>query len=84
MSYGSQPPSSSVYKIQRKTLQGTNGYFIGQIYFPVPNSIRVTAKNKVLKTYRMDQNIDLHTKSHLCGAHTFFWTNHTIHFVVTG
>lgn len=84
ISYGSQPPSSALYRIQRKTLQGTAGYFIGQVYFPVPNSVRVTAKSRVVRTFRTDEQVDLHTKKDVCGAHTYFYENHTIHFVVSG
>lgn len=84
ISYFGQPPSAAVYRIQRKTHQGTNGYFVGKVYYPVPNSIRVTAKNNVVKTYRVDEAVDLHTKKDTCGAHTYFYQNNTVHFVVNG
>jgi hypothetical protein len=89
MSFAAIPPHNLQLQLQTRTLAGNNSNFIiVKLYYPLPNSIRVTVNNVVIKPLLLtDYNNASSLLSTLdrtkCGSNIFFYTNNTIEFVLT-
>jgi hypothetical protein len=80
MTYASQPPSDSVYQIQKRQLPSgnPNDWVVIRIYFPVPNAVLVrvtntTMNNQFVNSFKKINGIypDLTTMGGICGANNF-------------
>jgi hypothetical protein len=91
MTFSAIAPYNLQLQIQKRTPQGNNSnYVIIKLYYPLPNSIKVTVNNAVVKPILLtDYNIAnasglssaLNTSQ--CGSNIYFYTNSTIEFVLT-
>jgi len=73
------------FQIERRTPGGDNtNYVVIKIYYPLPNMIRVqngaVTMPPILQTDSGLSRVLNHSK---CGDNIYFYTNYTIHFVVT-
>jgi hypothetical protein len=89
MSFSAIPPHNLQLQLQTRTPAGNNSNFIiVKLYYPLPNSIRVTVNNNVVKPLLLtDHNNATSLANNLnrsqCGSNIFFYTNNTIVFVLT-
>lgn len=94
MTYASQPPSDSVYQIQKRQLPNgnPNDWIIARIYFPVPNVVIVRAstttggENVIVPGFQQINGSypSLSASTGVCGANYYDFTTNMIHFVVNG
>lgn len=79
------------FQLQKRTTVGDNTKFVVvKIYYPLPNAIKVSVNNNVIKpilltdlpgtsTPGLQSNLD----TTQCGSNIYFYSNYTISFVVT-
>ena len=93
MSYASQPPSDSVYQIQKRLLPNgnPNDWVVIRIYFPVPNAVLIrvtntTMNNQFVTGFKKFNGVypDLTTMGGICGANYFDYEKNIVAFVVNG
>lgn len=89
MSFSAVPPFNLQLQLQTRTPTGNNSnYIIVRIYYPLPNSLKVTVKNKVVKPgvltdYNNAASLLNNLNRSQCGSNIYFYTNTTIEFVLT-
>jgi hypothetical protein len=87
MTYVSKPPEKLHVQIQRRTPLGNNSnYVIVKLRYPLPNSIRILKNGAIVKPILITSNGSGAQKQlnvSKCGDNYYFFTNYTIHFVVT-
>jgi hypothetical protein len=79
MTYTSQPPSDSVYQIQKRELPSgnPNDWVVIRIYFPISNAVLVRATTSTSDSYITSLKKvngvypDLKTMGDFCGANHF-------------
>ena len=89
MSFSAVPPYDLQLQLQTRTEAGNNSnYIIVKLYYPLPNSIKVTVNNVAVRPLLLT---DYNNASSLlntlnrsqCGSNIYFYTNNTIEFVLT-
>jgi hypothetical protein len=89
MSFSAVPPYNLQLQLQTRTPSGNNSnYIIVKLYYPLPNSIKLTVNNVVVKPLLLtdynNANSLLSTLNRSqCGSNIYFYTNNTIEFVLT-
>lgn len=87
MTYSSQPPSDSVYQIQKRQMPTGNAsdWVIVRIYYPIPNIIMVrvtntSGSNIVVNSFPSIDGVyeDLNNYVNVCGANNYYIENNTI------
>lgn len=78
------PPLDMRLQLQKRTPQGVPTDWVAvKLYYPFPNSIRITVNEKVITPIVLGVTTPpLNTSQ--CGSNIFYYFNYTIHFVVTG
>jgi hypothetical protein len=73
------------FQIERRNPLGDNSnYVVIKIYYPLPNMIRVQVNGAPMKPIlQTDSGLSRTLNTSLCGDNVYFYTNYTIHFVVT-
>lgn len=79
------PPIKMQFQIQKRTLLGNDSnYIIVKMVYPLPNMIQISVggvvKNPILI---QDSGIARPLDTSVCGDNAYFFTNYTIHFVIT-
>ena len=85
LTYTAMPPVKMQFQIQKRTPQGDNNNFIvAKQHYPLPNMIQIkvngVVKDPILVT---DSGLSRTLDTKVCGDNAYFFTNYTIHFVVT-
>ena len=57
-------------------------FVIVKLKYDVPNSIQVLVNGKIISPYVLSENVDLFSKTDICGANNFNPDNRTVEFVV--
>ena len=85
MTFESQPPSDMRLQFQSRSVAGNNAdWIIVKLYYPLPNSIRVSNRAGVVNPISLlDNSTEQNLNVALCGSNKFFYQNYTIHFVIT-
>ena len=86
MSYASEPPHKLQIQIQKQTPLGeSNNYIVFRLYYPLPNSIRVTNLQGTIIDPILLTDFNNTTPGILtplnkssCGSHIYFYTNRTV------
>ena len=93
LTYNSEPPSNSIYQIQKRDLPDgrASDWGIFRIYYPRPNSVQVLVKNStgrniVVSPFVVRGGVPESLLNHVgtCGANNYHYENATIEFVVNG
>lgn len=72
------------FQFQGRSQAGNNGdWIVIKIYYPLPNSIRVSNRNGVVDPILLKDNDTEALNTTKCGSNKFFYKNYTIHFVLT-
>jgi hypothetical protein len=53
-----------------------------KIWYKTPETVEVYNNNNLVKSYRPDENINLITKTGICGANVWDWKTQTLEFVI--
>lgn len=90
MTFASEPPHELQVQFQRRSPAGDNSnYNIFKLHYPRPNAIRLrlngAIKDPILLTDVNNTASAPHKDLNVseCGSYIYFYTNYTIHFVVT-
>jgi LysM repeat protein len=89
MTFSAIPPHNLQLQLQKRTPNGNNSnYIIVRIYYPLPNSLRLTVNNKVVKPgvltdYNNATSLLNNLNRSQCGSNIYFYANTTITFVLT-
>lgn len=72
-------------QFQARSQTGNNAeWIIVKLYYPLPNSIRVSNRGGVIEPISLlDNSTEQNLNVSLCGSNKFFYQNYTIHFVIT-
>jgi len=83
--YTAQPPIDMQFVLRRRTPLGNpNNYVIIKMHYPLPNSIRAEVNGAIQPPILLtDSGLKRTLNTSLCGDNVYFYTNYTIHFVVT-
>jgi len=87
MTFASKPPEKLQIQLQKRSPNGNNSnYVIVKLKYPLPNSIRITKNGTIIKPVLVtdpgsgaQQALNVSN----CGDNYYFYTNYSIHFVVT-
>lgn len=79
------PPLKMEFQIQKRSLAGnSSNYIVAKMKYPLPNMIRISVNKKVIEPIMItDSGIKRSLNKSICGDNIYFYTNYTIHFVVT-
>lgn len=91
MTFSALPPLNLQLQLQKRTpLGNSSNYIIVKLYYPLPNSIRVTVNNAIQKPILLTDYISADSPGLLsrlntshCGSNIYYYTNSTIQFVIT-
>ncbi len=84
-SYTSMPPLKMQFQIQKRSIAGNrSNYIIAKMKYPLPNMIRIIVNKKIIDPVVItDSGLKRNLNTSICGDNIYFYTNYTIHFVIT-
>jgi hypothetical protein len=79
------PPVNMQFQIQKRTPNGNaSNYIIAKMVYPKPNLIQIKVNGVVQDPILLtDTGLKRSLNKNVCGDNVYFYTNSTIHFVVT-
>jgi hypothetical protein len=89
MSYNSKAPLKLQLKIRERSVAGNpTNYIVVKLFYPLPNMIQVQAGNNIINPilqtdYASNSGIKTGLNTSQCGSNIYFYSNYTIHFVIT-
>lgn len=89
MTFSAVPPYNLQLQLQKRTPEGNNSnYIIVRIYYPLPNSLKVTVNNNAIKPgvltdYNNASSLLTSLNRSQCGSNMYLFTNTTITLVLT-
>ncbi len=79
------PPVNMQFQIQKRTPNGNaSNYIIAKMHYPKPNLIQIKVNGVIQDPILLtDTGLKRNLNNSVCGDNAYFYTNYTIHFVVT-
>ena len=83
--FASMPPINMQYQIQKRSPNGnSSNYIIVKMHYPKPNMIQIKVNGVIQDPILVkDIGLDRTLNKSVCGDNVYFYTNYTIHFVIT-